>query len=103
MVSIDRVKAGTYRLTVYADGELETAPPPIPRVLTSFKGIFGDFIQDDIVISAETVTSIQLDWIAESAGRIKFEPLFFLYNPYFCWQATNFGALVYQIKLLVIN
>ncbi len=33
-VQIDRIKAGTYRLTVYADG------------------IFGDYIQDDVVVEA---------------------------------------------------
>ena len=50
-VEIDRVRAGTYRLTVYADG------------------IFGDFIKDDIVIEAgKTKECGTLKWIAESAG-----------------------------------
>lgn len=51
-VSIDRVKAGTYRLTIYADG------------------IFGDYTQDDIVVAAgETTDSGAVVWAAESAGR----------------------------------
>ncbi|KAK7928918.1 hypothetical protein PG985_005916 [Apiospora marii] len=51
-VSIDRVKAGTYRLTVYADG------------------IFGDYVQDDIVVAAGAATdSGEIEWIPESAGR----------------------------------
>ncbi|TFY79933.1 hypothetical protein EWM64_g4079 [Hericium alpestre] len=50
--TIDRVKAGTYRLTVYADG------------------IFGDWTQDDIVVHAKKTTSLNnLRWHAESAGR----------------------------------
>ncbi|KAK7998447.1 type I polyketide synthase [Apiospora arundinis] len=51
-VSIDRVKAGTYRLTVYADG------------------IFGDYTQDDIVVTAGAATnSGAIEWVPESAGR----------------------------------
>jgi rhamnogalacturonan endolyase len=51
-VSIDRVKAGTYRLTVYADG------------------IFGDFIVDGVVIEAGKQTDSRvLKWDAESAGK----------------------------------
>ncbi|KAK8092502.1 hypothetical protein PG999_014701 [Apiospora kogelbergensis] len=51
-VSIDRVKAGTYRLTVYADG------------------IFGDYVQDDIAVTAGAATdSGAIDWVPESAGR----------------------------------
>jgi rhamnogalacturonan endolyase len=50
-IEIGRVKAGTYRLTIYADG------------------VFGDYIQDDIVIEAgETTDSGLLVWTAESAG-----------------------------------
>ncbi|KAH8894154.1 polysaccharide lyase family 4 protein [Thozetella sp. PMI_491] len=50
-VQIGRVKAGTYRLTVYADG------------------IFGDYVQDDIVVAAgETTDSGRIAWTAESAG-----------------------------------
>ncbi|WWC69791.1 uncharacterized protein I206_103734 [Kwoniella pini CBS 10737] len=50
-VYIDRIKAGEYRLTVYADN------------------IFGDFIQEGIVISASQETdSGQITWNAESAG-----------------------------------
>ncbi|KAL7270403.1 hypothetical protein RUND412_006891 [Rhizina undulata] len=47
---IPRVKAGTYRLTVYADG------------------IFGDFIQDDLVVSAGETTKTSVTWAEESAG-----------------------------------
>ncbi|KAK8127180.1 rhamnogalacturonate lyase C [Apiospora sp. TS-2023a] len=51
-VSIDRVKAGTYRLTVYADG------------------IFGDYVQDDIVVTAgKNTDSGEIKWVPESAGR----------------------------------
>ncbi|ROW02491.1 hypothetical protein VMCG_06068 [Cytospora schulzeri] len=51
-VQIDRVKAGTYRMTVYA------------------RGVFSDYIQEDIVISAgETTDSGRLTWTPESAGK----------------------------------
>jgi rhamnogalacturonan endolyase len=49
-VSIDRVKAGTYRLTVYAEG------------------IFGDYTQDDIVVPAQKTTWVRVKWTPESAG-----------------------------------
>ncbi|TKX18145.1 rhamnogalacturonate lyase B [Elsinoe australis] len=50
-VEIDRVKADTYRLTVYADG------------------IFGQYEVDGIVIEAgETTESADLTWEPESAG-----------------------------------
>ena len=50
-VSIDRVKAGNYRLTLYADG------------------IFGDYVQDGIVINpGEKTTSDAITWNEESAG-----------------------------------
>ncbi|KAK9770622.1 putative Polysaccharide lyase family 4 protein [Seiridium cardinale] len=51
-VQIDRIKAGTYRLTVYADG------------------IFGDYTQDDIVVVAgQTADSGSVTWEAASAGK----------------------------------
>ncbi|KAL6162418.1 hypothetical protein ACJQWK_11351 [Exserohilum turcicum] len=50
-VTIPRVKQGKYRLTVYADA------------------IFGDYTQDDIVISASKTTSIAVTWTPESAGK----------------------------------
>jgi rhamnogalacturonan endolyase len=49
-VTIPRVKAGTYRMTVYADG------------------IFGDYIQDDIVVAASMKTSVTARWTAENSG-----------------------------------
>lgn len=49
-VTIPRVKAGTYRLTVHADG------------------VFGDYTEDDIVISPSKNTSIHSKWTAESSG-----------------------------------
>lgn len=49
-VTIPRVKAGTYRLTVYADG------------------VFGDYIQDAIVITAQTTTTHTATWKEDSAG-----------------------------------
>ncbi|KAJ6622202.1 rhamnogalacturonan lyase [Mycena sp. CBHHK59/15] len=50
-VFIPRVKAGTYRLTVSA------------------AGIFGDLVQDDIVVRAGQETEVNVTWTAESAGR----------------------------------
>ena len=50
-VEIPRVKEGTYRLTVYADG------------------IFGWFTQDDIEVSSNDETTRQFTWEAESAGK----------------------------------
>ncbi|KAI0486881.1 galactose-binding domain-like protein [Xylaria cf. heliscus] len=44
------VKAGKYRLTVYADG------------------VFGWFIQDDVTVSA-TATPLTFEWKPESAGK----------------------------------
>jgi rhamnogalacturonan endolyase len=49
-VTIPRVKAGKYRLTVYADG------------------IFGDFTRDNVSVSAGKDTSLRLEWKPESAG-----------------------------------
>ncbi|KAF1996282.1 polysaccharide lyase family 4 protein [Amniculicola lignicola CBS 123094] len=49
-VSIGRVVAGTYRLTIYADG------------------VFGDYIQDEIRISKGRTTGIDVKWEPESAG-----------------------------------
>lgn len=50
-VAIDRVKAGTYRLTVYADG------------------IFGDYILDGVVVEAGSVTDTGgVTWVAETSG-----------------------------------
>jgi rhamnogalacturonan endolyase len=49
-VTIPRVKAGKYRLTVYADG------------------IFGDYVQDNIFVTATKTTSVKAKWTAESAG-----------------------------------
>ncbi|KAJ5649731.1 Glycoside hydrolase-type carbohydrate-binding [Penicillium longicatenatum] len=48
--SIDRVKEGKYRLTIYAEG------------------IFGDFIRDGIIIRAGKQTSVRDKWEPESAG-----------------------------------
>ncbi|KAJ5672736.1 Glycoside hydrolase-type carbohydrate-binding [Penicillium longicatenatum] len=48
--SIDRVKEGKYRLTIYAEG------------------IFGDFIRDGIIVRAGKQTSVRDKWEPESAG-----------------------------------
>lgn len=48
--SIDRVKEGKYRLTVYAEG------------------IFGDFVRDGIIIHAGMQTALHDIWNQESAG-----------------------------------
>lgn len=45
------IKPGTYRLTVYADG------------------IFGQYIQDDIVVAVGKVTTTKAKWREESAGK----------------------------------
>ncbi|KAL1866752.1 hypothetical protein VTK73DRAFT_4544 [Phialemonium thermophilum] len=51
-VEIDRIKAGTYRLTIYAEG------------------IFGDYTQDGIKVEAGKETnSGHVVWRAESAGK----------------------------------
>ena len=49
-MEIPRVKAGIYRLTVYADG------------------IFGQYMQDDIVVRARKTTKAKAHWKAETAG-----------------------------------
>jgi rhamnogalacturonan endolyase len=49
-VTIPSVKAGTYRLTVYADG------------------IFGQYEQDGVKIEAGSIASLSVTWVAESAG-----------------------------------
>ncbi|KAG8701655.1 hypothetical protein FRC09_005214 [Ceratobasidium sp. 395] len=50
-IEIPRVKAGTYRLTVYASG------------------IFGQYVQDNIVVKAGTTNPVvQATWKEESAG-----------------------------------
>lgn len=48
--TIPRVKAGTYRLTIYADG------------------VFGDFVQDDVVITAGEEQTVTVEWSEETAG-----------------------------------
>ncbi|KAI0825156.1 galactose mutarotase-like protein [Trametes gibbosa] len=50
VVNIDRVKAGTYRLTVSANG------------------IFGDYVQDNIVVKPKRDTFVRAAWVPESAG-----------------------------------
>ncbi|KAI0361653.1 galactose mutarotase-like protein [Trametes cingulata] len=50
IVNIDRIKAGTYRLTVSASG------------------IFGDYVQDNIVIKPRKNTHVRATWVPESAG-----------------------------------
>lgn len=49
--SISRIKAGTYRLTVYASG------------------IFGQYIQDSITVSAGQETRTEACWTPESSGH----------------------------------
>ncbi|PYH96645.1 rhamnogalacturonate lyase B [Aspergillus ellipticus CBS 707.79] len=48
--SVDHVKEGNYRLTVYADG------------------IFGDFERDGVQVQAGETTTVSETWVAESAG-----------------------------------
>ena len=50
-IEVPMVKPGTYRLTVYADG------------------IFGQYIQDDIVVAVGKVTTTKAKWREESAGK----------------------------------
>jgi rhamnogalacturonan endolyase len=49
-VTLRNVKAGTYRLTVYADN------------------IFGDYIQENVVVKAGTTATMTATWTPESAG-----------------------------------
>ncbi|KAF2826762.1 galactose mutarotase-like protein [Ophiobolus disseminans] len=49
-VTIPAVKAGTYRLTVYADG------------------IFGQYEQDGVVVKAGSIATMTATWNAETAG-----------------------------------
>lgn len=49
-VSIPTVKVGTYRLTVYAEG------------------IFGQYVQDNIKITAGKTTTLSVKWTPESSG-----------------------------------
>jgi rhamnogalacturonan endolyase len=49
--TVERVKAGTYRLTIYADG------------------IFGNYIQDNVKITAGRVQTVNVQWSEESAGE----------------------------------
>ncbi|KAI8995606.1 galactose mutarotase-like protein [Trametes punicea] len=51
-INIDRVKAGTYRLTVTGSGQC----------------IFGDYVQDNIVIKPGKQTRVRVTWVPESAG-----------------------------------
>lgn len=48
--AIPRVKAGTYRLTVYA------------------AGVFGDYVQDDVAVAAGEEASLAVEWAEDSAG-----------------------------------
>ncbi|KAK0391136.1 hypothetical protein NLU13_0638 [Sarocladium strictum] len=50
-IKIPRVKVGTYRLTVYADG------------------IFGWFVQDDVKVARESSPRERFTWREESAGK----------------------------------
>ncbi|KAI2473029.1 polysaccharide lyase family 4 protein [Annulohypoxylon bovei var. microspora] len=47
---IPRVKAGTYRLTIYADG------------------IFGQYVQDGVAIRAGNIDTARVKWVEESQG-----------------------------------
>ncbi|KAK6193229.1 Lyso-phosphatidylcholine acyltransferase [Pestalotiopsis sp. IQ-011] len=48
--AIPRVRAGTYRLTVYAGG------------------VFGDYVQDDVAVTAGEEQSLAVAWAEDSAG-----------------------------------
>ncbi|CAE6450587.1 unnamed protein product [Rhizoctonia solani] len=51
-ITIPRVKAGNYRLTVYADG------------------VFGQYVQDNITVKAGTANAVvKVTWKEESAGK----------------------------------
>lgn len=51
-VNIERIKAGSYRLTVFAEG------------------VFGDHVSEDVVVKAGKVTDAgKVIWVAESAGQ----------------------------------
>lgn len=67
-VEIPRVKAGKYRLTVFADGVFFL---PSPRSLcnSDLLGVFGDYVEDDIEIQAGQTQSVSVEWQAEGAGK----------------------------------
>ncbi|KAH8827333.1 rhamnogalacturonan lyase [Flagelloscypha sp. PMI_526] len=50
-VEIPRVVAGNYRLTLYAEG------------------IFGEYVQDNVAVTAGATKSLTVTWTAESAGK----------------------------------
>lgn len=52
-----RVKAGKYRLTLYAEG------------------IFGDWIDNSVTVSAMNETYIDVDWKEDSAGAFRYRHL----------------------------
>jgi hypothetical protein len=68
-VTIPRVKAGTYRLTVYAKG---TPLATVWMVTMAYEkpGIFGDYVEDGLVIGAGKTLSHNVTWTAESAGPL---------------------------------
>lgn len=68
-IALDRIKAGTYRVTVYAKGDQHLLISNVNVSLISVTGIFGDFVQDDVVVNASKTTHLDLKWTAESAGR----------------------------------
>ena len=73
-IDLRRVREGTYRLTVYAKGEVGSAVISRSVLLNSPNpcrslGVFGEFIQDNVVIRAGRVTTIRNAWKQDSAGR----------------------------------
>jgi rhamnogalacturonan endolyase len=65
-VSIARVRAGSYRLTVYAEGESR-----VMRTATAeWSGVFGQYEQDNVTIAAGDGSrpALAVIWVAESHG-----------------------------------
>ena len=64
------MKAGTYRLTVSASGWCNYRVRLTTNIDTTcyHTGIFGDYVQDDIVVEAGKQTHVQATWVPESAG-----------------------------------
>jgi rhamnogalacturonan endolyase len=74
-VEIPRVIADEYRLTIYAEGPFSMCLVKYQaRILISIlisilsSGIFGDYIQDGIIVSAGETTSLKVTWTPEQHG-----------------------------------
>lgn len=68
-VEIPRVKAGVYRLTVYAEGEFNGSCRYAMQRAHFLVGIFGQYVQDNITVKTGTNSVVKATWTEESAGE----------------------------------